>query len=319
MPTLKLIAPSALLFAAIVSPQFAGPARAGIPSPPNPKYQRVFAQDFSKIKSLAVAPHLIEDGVWIAHTPSYSDWFTFADPGPDGHPFSLGHGYLTIRVQKDGHDPNNWFSGYSGGLLSSMDEHGKGFAQQYGYFEASMQVPGTPNTWPGFWLLDAPTLTDKTLPNGCEIDITESYGNYGTGPGQMPPGQPNKDGLAWHDWGHNGTATKSNGIFVDGVGLNTGFHTYGVDIEPDTITWYLDRKSVWTVPTFESARRPMFVLVNLALGGGTHNSADGGSYDWSLTPIPSDLKVKYIAVWASPNSPNYKGKPGTAPNKKESK
>jgi hypothetical protein len=28
-------------------------------------------------------------------------------------------------------------------------------------------------------------------------------------------------------------------------------------------------------------------------------------YDWNLTPNPSDLRVAYVAVWASPNSPNY--------------
>ena len=280
-----------------------------IPPPPDKRYQRVFTQDFTTLKTLAVAPHEIGTGTWIAHTPSYTDWFTFQDPGAPGHPFLLGDGYLRIRVQKDGSDPHNYFAGYSGGLLSSMDEHGIGFAQKYGYFEASMQTPGTPNTWPGFWLLDAPTLTDKSLPDGSEIDITESYGNFGSGPGQKPPGDPEQDGVAWHNWGHNGNPTKSGGTFAHGLGMTTGFHTYGVDIEPDNTTWYFDRKQVWQVPTYAASRRPMFVLVNLALGGGSHNNADGSAYDWNLTPLPTDLKVKYIAVWASPNSPNYKGKP----------
>ncbi len=284
-------------------------AQSAIPGPPKPGYRPVFRQDFTRMKTLAVAPHEMGRGTWIAHTPSYQDWFTFQDPGADFHPFGLGGGCLTIRVQKDGNDPHGWFGGYSGGLLSSMDGHGRGFAQQYGYFEASMQTPGTPNTWPGFWLLDAPTLTDKTLPDGAEIDITESYGNYGTGPGQKPPGDPDQDGLAWHDWGHNGTPTRSAGIFVRKPGLSAGFHAYGVDVEPDAITWYLDRKPVWRVPAFPAARRPLFVLLNLALGGGTHNRADGKDYDWSLTPDPSDLRVRYVAVWASPNSPGYQGKP----------
>lgn len=93
-------------------------------------------------------PHDIGAGTWIAHTPSSQDWFTFQDPGPDFHPFHLGPDGLTIRVQKDCHDPHYWFGGYSGGLLSSMDGHGKGFAQQYGYFEACLQTPGTPTPGP---------------------------------------------------------------------------------------------------------------------------------------------------------------------------
>ena len=283
-------------------------AQAIIPAPLKPDYRRVFSQDFSAMTVLSVSPHDIGRGTWIAHTPSYQDWFTFQDPGPAFHPFGLGGGCLTIRVQKDGNDPHNWFAGLSGGLLSSMDGRGKGFAQQYGYFEASLQTPGGPNTWPAFWLLDAPTLTDKTLTDGAEIDITESYGNFGTGPGQNPKGDPDQDGLAWHDWGHNGHPTTSRGTFVHEPGMSTGFHTYGVDVEPDTIIWYFDRKPIWQIPTYPAARRPLFVLLNLALGGGTHNNAGGSDYDWSLTPIPSDMKVKYVAVWASPNSPNYKSR-----------
>jgi beta-glucanase (GH16 family) len=287
-------------------------AMSDVPNAPMANYQQVFVQDFSKITTLSVSPHDLGGGVWIAHTPSNQDWFTFQDPGQPNHPFGISNGYLTIRVQKDGNDPNNWFSGYSGGLISSMDRHGKGFAQEYGYYEASMQTPGGPNTWPAFWLLDAPSLTDNTLADGSEIDVTESYGNFGTGNNQNPPGDPNQDGVTWHDWGHNGNASTGDGIFVHEPGMTTGFHTYGVDVEPDTITWYFDRKPVWRVATYDAVRRPMFVLENLALGGGTHNNATGSDYDWNLTPIPSDLKIKYIAVWASPNSPNFRGKAAAA-------
>ena len=81
--------------------------------------------------------------------------------------------------------------------------------------------------------------------------------------------------------------------------------SFGVDIEPDTIVWYYDRTEVWRVPSYDEAKRPMFLLLNLALGGGTNNNAAGDGYDWNLTPNPSDLRVAYVAVWASPNSPNY--------------
>lgn len=271
----------------------------------------VWSQDFTTMKRLAVSARDMGTGTWIAHTPSSMDWFTFGDPGEPFHPFALTPEGLTIRVQKDGHDPNHGFAGYSGGLLSSMDGKGKGFAQQYGYFEASMRMPGGTNTWPAFWLLDAPSLTDKALPDGSEIDVTESYGNWGTGAGNKPPGNPNFNTTSWHRWGHNGNPGAGGGSFGENPGMTTGFHTYGVDMEPDFITWYYDRRQVWKLPTFLAARRPMFVLLNFALGGGTHNNADGSNYDWTLTPNPSDLKVKYVAAWASPNSPNYRGAPAT--------
>ena len=74
------------------------------------------------------------------------------------------------------------------------------------------------------------------------------------------------------------------------------------------LTWYFDRKPIWKARTFKEAQEPLFVMLNLALGGGNHNNAAGTDYDWgALTPDPSDLKIKYVAVWASPQSPNFKG------------
>jgi hypothetical protein len=259
----------------------------------------------TELSQLGVSDSNIGAGTWIAHKPGGGDWFTFQNPTGNNHPFGVGNGYLTIRVQKDGHDPNNWFAGYSGGLLSSLDGAGKGFAQKYGYFECSMWFPGSPNTWPAFWLLDAPAVTDRKL-SACEIDVTESYGNWGTGPGQKPPGDPNEDSVTWHRWTNPPTAA---GSFAKEPGMTTGFHTYGCDVEPTGITWYFDRKKVWWAPIYPEAERPLYVLLNLALGGGNHNNAKGDNYDWNLTPDPTDLKVQYVAVWASPASPNYTGPP----------
>jgi len=49
----------------------------------------------------------------------------------------------------------------------------------------------------------------------------------------------------------------------------------------------------------------MYIMVDLALGGGTYNNPTGTGYNWSFTANPSDLLVQYVAVWASPNSPNF--------------
>jgi hypothetical protein len=271
-------------------------------------YRLVWLQDFRAMTSwtqIGVSANVIGRGNWIAHTPTHKDWFTFQDPTADGHPFSIHRDRrgLTIRVQKDGNDPNNWFGGFSGGLLSSMDDTGAGFAQQYGYFEVSMQTPPGPNTWPGFWLLDR----DSTLnlsPTGAEIDVMESYGNWGTGPNQTPRGDPNNYAETWHLWGP-GSAHVSDYAYQTKPGMTTGFHTYGVEIEPDTITWYFDRQVVWSAPSYPEARRPFYVMVDLALGGGNYNNATGDGYNWSFTTNPSDHFVHYVAVWASPNSPNF--------------
>jgi hypothetical protein len=169
-----------------------------------------------------------------------------------------------------------------------------------------MQCPGGPNTWPSFWLLDQPSLVSpSSYSYGAEIDVTESYGNWGTGPGQSPAGNPNYSSTTWHRWGLNGNSSTSGSSYSLHTGMTTGYHTYGVDIEPTTTTWYFDRVQVWQQTTIDAAQRPMYLLLNLALGGGNYNNSGGTGYDWSLTTNPSDLKVQYVAVWASPNSPNY--------------
>lgn len=283
-------------------------AEAAIPAPPTfaTGYRLKFAQDFTTLTSLAVATNTMSAGnLWTAHKPGGGDWFVFSDPVGDYNPFHLGGGNLVIRVARRTYTPNQqWFSGYSGGLLSSMDGSGAGFGQQYGYFECSMQCPGSPNTWPAFWLLDAPSLTTAT-PYAAEIDVTESYGNWGTGPNQVPAGNPNVSVMAWHNWGHSGNPTTTASQSISRPGMTTGYHTYGVDIGPINTTFYFDRAQVWQQPTLAAAKAPMFVMVNLALGGGSYNNATGTDYNWNLTPDPTDLKIAYIAVWASPNSPNY--------------
>jgi len=288
----------------------AGDVYATTPAAPSfaSQYQLVFAQDFTTMTTLSqlgVNSLAMGNGTWIAHTPTSQDFFTFENPSANYKPFGVGGGYLDIRVQVDGNDPNNYFGGYSGGLLSSMDGNGVGFAQQYGYFECSMWTPGNPNTWPAFWLLSAPILTNASLPYKGEIDITESYGNYLTGPNQSPAGNPNEDSVAWHNYGLAGGTTTSGGSFISEPGMTTGYHTYGVDIEPTGISWYFDRQLVWQAPIFSAVEQPMYVLLDFALGGGNFNNSTGTAYNWALTPNPADLKIQYVAVWASPNSPNY--------------
>ena len=288
----------------------AAPVWAGLPGPPSfgPNYKLVFGQDFSAMTDLSqlkVSAIDMGKGTWIAHTPLNQDFMPFENPTGPNHPFDISNGCLTIRVQKDGNDPQNWRAGYSGGLLSSMDGKGVGFAQKYGYFECSMWCPGGPNTWPAFWLMSSGGITDHSL-NTAEIDVTESYGNWGTGAKFTPPGNPNFNTYTWHVWKNRGDQISWGASKNDQPGMTTGYHTYGVDIEPTGMTWYFDRKKLWDAPIIPEAQTPLYVMVNLATGGGNHNNADGSDYDWSLTPNPTDLKIQYIAVWASPSSPNFK-------------
>ena len=57
--------------------------------------------------------------------------------------------------------------------MQTVGTDGKGFSQQYGYFEIAVQFPPGPGTWPGFWMLPV----NRTANHG-EIDILEQYGQF---------------------------------------------------------------------------------------------------------------------------------------------
>jgi hypothetical protein len=290
---------------------WAATASAADPTAPSfaSNYQLVWCQNFADMTSdsqigVNGGGTLNSGSTWISHYPS-GDNADFINPQGHDIPFGIdgsgaGNNYLTIRTQQ-GDTSNDYTGNYSEGALSSMDTNGNGFAQEYGYFEVDMWVPHVtdatnnddPNTWPAFWLL--------SYKNGTEIDATESYGNYGAGLDQSPAGNPNISLMTVHDWS-KGTGTSSS---VDEPDMTSGFHLFGVDVEPSGINFYYDRQEVWSTPFIADAATPFYVLVDNALGGGNYNNADGTAYNWNLTANPSDLDVRYVGVWASPSSPNF--------------
>jgi glycosyltransferase involved in cell wall biosynthesis len=267
---------SALLGIGVVLAVVAAVARGNEPVPPARtldlcRFEPSFTEDFN---TLSVSPHGETGSRWIAHTPWNGDFgdAAFTDPQPD-FPFRTHDGLLEIEARK-GPD-GKWQSG----LLASAKASGGGFAQRYGYFEARMELPPGPGTWPGFWLNSSQRTDDKK--QGVEIDVIEYYG-------QFPDGYHS----AIHVWDKidpKQSRVQDHIVEVPSGSLTSGFHTFGVDVEPDTTTFYLDRIETWKVATPPELRDPSMVLVNLALGSG-----------WPIdqTPNPSIMKVDYIHVFA---------------------
>src|SRR3546814_20185747 len=81
------------------------------------------------------------------------NWYIDTDYGPTQSidPFSVDDGVLTITAAAT---PQNLLSEvegkpYTSGLLTTRDS----FAQSYGYFEISADMPVGQALWPAFWLL----------------------------------------------------------------------------------------------------------------------------------------------------------------------
>jgi beta-glucanase (GH16 family) len=205
---------------------------------------------------------------WIAHTPWHGDFgdAQFIDPQP-GEPFRIVNGMLQIEMKQQ---EGQWRSG----LLSSGDQQGRGFLQSGGYFEMRAKFPGGPGVWPAFWL-------GSNAPDGKpnpEIDVVEYYGKF--------PGIYKATTHIWHH-GQNVSGTAYD-VIVPSFSLENAFHTYGVAIDPATVIFYLDGKEVAREKGRPEYLQPLFLMVNLAAGGG-----------WPIAGMhnPSVLYVDYIRAY----------------------
>jgi beta-glucanase (GH16 family) len=76
--------------------------------------------------------------------------------------------------------------------------------------------------------------------------------------------------------------------------LSKQYNTYGVLIGPETTSFYFDRELIWSTPTPPEYRQPMYMLVNLAIGGGWPSG--------NLTS-PQIMNVQYIRVFQKDGKP----------------
>lgn len=207
---------------------------------------------------------------WFTRTKGDFGDARFVDPG-EGFPFSVSRGVLSIQARKF---PDGWRSG----ILASIDPEGRGFSQEYGYFEMRAKFPKGPGTWPGFWMLTTGSLTNPKQTT-FEVDIVEEYGR-----------SPKTLFTTIHWWPPAGSGSHhAIGAHCETVDMSRDFHTYGLLWTKDTLTWYLDRRAVWKQPTPADARVPMYLLVDLALGSG-----------WPIThtPNPSTMLVDYVRAYS---------------------
>jgi beta-glucanase (GH16 family) len=229
----------------------------------------VFLEDFD---SLSVAANTIGPARWTAHTPWSGDFgdAAFIDPGPDG-PFRIEDGILSITAKKD--EDGRWTSG----LLAAADASGRGFGTRYGYFEARMKLPPGKGTWPAFWL--AALMPVGEGDGKLEVDVMEYYGQF-----------PSAFRSSLHVWFSDPNKKREWGSKTDVAegSLVNGFNTYGVDVSPEWIVYYLNGQEHWREATPPELTYPLYPIVNLALGSG-----------WPIdeTPSPSVLLVDYVHVW----------------------
>jgi beta-glucanase (GH16 family) len=187
-------------------------------------------------------------------------------------PYSIGPGGgLDIRLQEIN---KNW----SSGVITSVDNHGAGFSQQYGYFEMSAQFPSGLNTWPAFWLLN--TASKASGAGQGEIDVAEYIAN---------PAFINTIRTTLHDWSQNTAPDFSWNQVTNPSDGN--FHTYGMLWTAQSMTFYFDGTGYFSCPTPSIMHQPYYMLVDLGIGSG---------YPTNITPPVNDMIVQYVRAYSLP-------------------
>jgi beta-glucanase (GH16 family) len=185
-------------------------------------------------------------------------------------PWTVSNGVLNIQAAAT---PSNLSSAVQGSLYTSgMLNTYHSFSQTYGLFEAKMKLPAGQGLWPAFWLLNE---------NGQwppEIDVMENLGNNTN---------------TAYTTVHSSTLTNGYEALADPVNNTTAWHTYAVDWEPDYTTFYIDGKLVDKVATPSDMNSPMYMILNLAVGGYWPGDAN------SSTPLPANMQVAWVKAYES--------------------
>lgn len=197
-------------------------------------------------------------------------WYIDHDYAPTSsvNPFDVENGLLTITAApaSDAIKPFINDYGYTSGLLNTYHS----FAQTYGYFEIRADMPENQGAWPAFWLLPA----DGSWPP--ELDVVEMRGQ-----------DPNTVNVAAHTNESGNHTTVGSAVSVPDT---EGFHNYGLLWTEDELVWYFDDTEIFRADTPADMHDPMYMLVNLAVGGVAGTPADG-------LATPAEMQVDYIRAY----------------------
>lgn len=215
-----------------------------------------------------------------AHTHDYNgEQEVYVDPTYRGtadrplgiNPFSLEGGHLVITARRLDDKMKSLLHGrlYSSGMLQSSAF----FRQTYGYFEASIRIPEGLALWPAFWMVPA------TRPSPPELDILEVLG-------QEP--QEIYSTLHW-----NYRDPKNGHIECKRVVPNSAERSvvYGVLWTPEMIVYFTDRVAVQAIRTHPILRVPMYLILNLAVGGSWPGPVT------AETPAEARMVVDWVAAY----------------------
>jgi beta-glucanase (GH16 family) len=211
----------------------------------------------------------------------------------------MGHLVITARRERPA-GSSCWYGDcqYSSGKLTTKET----FSQRYGHVEARIKLPRGKGLWPAFWMV-GDDIDKVGWPESGEIDIMEADGS------KISTNESSIHGPGYTD-GVLGAAVRAPA----GRTLADDFHVYAMDWAPGRITFSLDGAPFRTFTSSQLKGKPwvfdhpFFMLLNLAVGGGSVGAPD------QSTDLPQSLVVDYVRVDSADSSPGSRPRTVSTPS-----
>ncbi len=193
-------------------------------------------------------------------------------------PFRIKQGILSIVARPASAQQRDTLPAgrqFTSGLLTTENL----FAQKYGRFEIRAKMPRGQGLWPAFWLLPKFDKWPEGIAILPEIDVVEFLGH-----------QPRTFHTTVHS-NQSGSLKSRAQEHPTRKDLTAAFHDYAVEWDATEIRWYLDGKQLTKEATPRDLRQPMYLLLNLAVGGNWPGKPDAS------TQFPAYFMIDRVRVY----------------------
>lgn len=166
---------------------------------------------------------------------------------------------------------------YVSGMVSTGPPVHQGDAKlafTYGTVEVRFRAPLGAGLWPAIWMLPA---SEESKP---EIDMFEAVGQ-----------RPNQARMYFHPKVDPVLNVSRHVIeFPPGVDL-ADTHTVRLEWSPGHMDFYFDHEKVWEVTGDQVPNEPMYLVMNLAVGGVFGGPPDPAAF-------PATFEIDYARIWS---------------------
>lgn len=166
--------------------------------------------------------------------------------------------------------------GFASGMVTTGPQaHNEApkLAFTFGKVEVRFRIPAGKGLWPAIWLLPA---SEESRP---EIDMLEILGDDAA-----------RLRMHLHPKDRSMRSIEKNYVRPDGETLASRWHTIALDWSPGKLVYFLDGRAIWELVDQRVPDEPMYLVMNLAVGGSYPGPPDQD------TGFPATFGIDYVRI-----------------------